>query len=383
MRTSLAIIFASWNKETREALRDKRALFLTLVVPLVFYPAMLGLTGWMQHNQLKKEASKPLEIGVLNQFPSIGFPETEGVEWVRTDSLERRDRFSFFVHVKEKLDDTFHLEIYYRDTAQGEFARDRVQKVLSEIEGGLIEKRLIGAGLDQSFIEPLSVEWNNQASVRESTGSRWGGLGAYFVVFLAFTGCLSVAIDTGAGEKERGTLEAILATPAELSYIVLGKLAHVMVMGLLSVIATMIGMGALITIGASSGGVGNIQIDSYFVLSTLCLVLSIIGFFASALLSLSLRAKTIKEAHMRGSLMLLFVALILMYATLPGVEYSYSLIWVPVLNVALALRAAIEGSLTVWQWFLTMLVTLALTLGWLLWTSRLIRYRTETAFLKD
>ncbi len=383
MKISLAILLASWKKEIREALRDKRALFLTLIVPLVFYPAMLGLTGWMQHDQIQKESSKPLKIGVWNQSDSIVFPEAEGVDWVTVDSLEQRDRFSFFVHVEEKSYNHFPIEIYYRDTAQGDFARNRVQKVLSDIEKKLIKKRLTEKGLDQGFIEPLSVQWHNQATVRESAGSRWGGVGAYFIVFLAFTGCLSVAIDTGAGEKERGTLEALLATPAELSSIVLGKLVHVILMGVLSVLATMIGMGTLIALGTSISGVGNIELDSRLILSSLSLVLSVIGFFASALLSLSLRAKTIKEAHMRGSLMLLFVALILMYSTLPGVEYSNSLVWVPVLNVALALRAAVEGSLTLMQWVLTMSVTLTLTLGWLLWTSRLIRHRTEAAFLKD
>ncbi len=377
------LLRATLRKEIREALRDRRALFLTLIMPLLFYPAMLGLTGWLQHDQLKKEAVKVLRVGVFNENSVLQLPDTEGMKWIKVENLDRIRAFPLFIHIKQKSNNQFPIQLYFYDTAQGDIARSRVDSVLREIEDELIRAELDNLELAPSFLEPLRVERINQASTRESVGSRWGGVGAYFLVFLSFTGCLSVSIDTGAGEKDRGTLEAMLVTPASLYQIAAGKLLYIMVMGMLSVCATVAGISGLVLISSSISGIGNINFDVISVLSSIGLLISVIALFASLLLGLSLLSKSSKEAHMRGSLLLLVVAVALVYSTLPGIEYTTSLSFVPVLNIAMALRAVVEGNLTVSQWCFSVGFMALLTILSLLYTSYSIRKNPESALLKD
>ena len=143
-------------------------------------------------------------------------------------------------------------------------------------------------------------------------------MAAYFLVFLAFTGCMAVAVDVAAGEKERGTLEAMLVTPASFWEITFGKLLFVVTMGLLSVASTAIGIVSMVVAvgsaieGMSLGGVGWVSI-----LGILFLILVMVFFFAVLLFALSILARSSKEAHMRGSLLMLFIAMALVYCTLP------------------------------------------------------------------
>lgn len=377
------LFLASLQKEIREALRDRRALFLTLIMPLVFYPAMLGLTAWMQHDQIQKESLKTLAVGILDQSSSVALPESRGVKWVSVESLDQVSKFDVFLHFKVSNNEQLPVTLYYHDTARGDIAKARIEGVLSDLEGGMIAEKLKEMQIDSSIMKPLVIERINQASARQSAGSRYGGVGAYFLVFLSFTGCLSVAIDTGAGEKERGTLEAMLVTPASLLHVVAGKLLYIMIMGLLSVCATLAGIAGLVAIGTSIMGDTDVGFDILAVLSMVSLIFCVVAFFASLLLGLSLLARSSREAHMRGSLLLLVVAITLVYSTLPGIEYTLSLSFIPVLNIAMALRASIEGTLSLAQWGMTIGGMVVLTIISLAYTSYSIRNHPETALLKD
>lgn len=386
------VIWATFRKEIREVLRDKRTLLLTILVPMVFYPALILLAGGLGAQQQMKEKSRSIVVGfeIKNAVDAQKkmlydlAKEDESIKWTLQDGKNIQSKLingECNIYVESEyvynggVNSYYKLTIHYFSTAKGETDLERVKSALAKVKAKIIETKL-GKIID-------ITEYKDYATVRESAGSKFGGMAAYFLVFLAFTGCMAVAVDVAAGEKERGTLEAMLVTPASFWEITFGKLLFVVTMGLLSVASTAIGIGSMVLAvgsaieGMSLGGVGWVSI-----LGIVFLVLVMVFFFAVLLFTMSILARSSKEAHMRGSLLMLFIAMALVYCTLPGVSSTGNILFIPVLNVALALRALWEGTMTLSDYVIVVgsLVLLSSLLVWCI--NRKVSNDAERMLLK-
>ncbi|SHK11235.1 sodium transport system permease protein [Rubritalea squalenifaciens DSM 18772] len=385
----LDVLLATLKKEVREALRDKRTLFLTILMPLVFYPAMIALTGWMTVQQQASEKTRVITVGFSGITSLTPVDQTENVLWINVSKeadpsvLLSKEGYDVIANFLPEADDgRSTVKLHYLGTAAGEATLSRVRILIRDLEDHIVEQRLEKKGLDKSYIDPFELEVTDHATTRISAGSKFGGIGAYFLVFLAFTGCMAVAVDTAAGEKERGTLEAILATPARFLSVAGGKLIYVSCMGMLSVLATIGGIGLLIVLGSyvATGEVGGLTWPSVF--AAMFLMVLVVLLFASLLYGSSILSRSTKEAHLKAALMMLVTAMVLIYCTLPGVPTEGTMMYVPVLNVALALRAIWEGLLTPTQYLGVAGMTLGLAVMILLSVSWLVRRNPEKALLK-
>lgn len=383
------VLLATWQKEIREALRDKRTLFLTILMPLVFYPGMIGLTGWMTAQQQVSEMGKVITVGVSGVSSLAPVQNEENVLWMNlkpqedpAELLAKRECDVVVIFGDEAPNGQREVTVHYMGTASGETTLARVRVLLRKMEETIVDNRLVEKGLTRDFIDPYQMETKDHASVRASAGSKFGGVGAYFLVFLAFTGCMAVAVDTSAGEKERGTLESILATPARFLSVAGGKLLYISCMGLLSVLATVGGIGLLIVLGSlmATGDVGGLTFMS--AVAGIILMVIIVFLFASLLFGSSILSRSSKEAHLKAALMMLVIAMVLIYCTLPGVPVEGAMMYVPVLNVALALRALWEGVLSPAMYLTVVAMTIGLAVLILLLVSWLVRRNPEKALLK-
>src|SRR3954467_9936143 len=95
---------------------------------------------------------------------------------------------------------------------------------------------LAARSLPATLIRPFEVTRENVAPPEKVGGNLFGGIVPYFIIILCFTGAMYPAIDLTAGEKERGTLETLLCSPASRLEIVLGKFL-VVLLGSLSAMA--------------------------------------------------------------------------------------------------------------------------------------------------
>lgn len=381
------VMWATLQKETREALRDKRTLFLTVLMPLIFYPALIALTGWMTSNQVEGERVRGLDVGVMGMDDLSVFGEVEGVRFAQAEGNAEGLLDGEDFDVVLEFGDVSELgqrevTLHYLGTVSGEVGMYRVQRLMRGVTKNVVEGRMVEHGIAREVLVPFLLEEEDHASVRASAGSKYGGIGAYFLVFLAFTGCMAVAIDTSAGEKERGTLEAMLATPARFVSVAAGKLIYISGMGLLSVLATVGGIGLLLVLGAmmTTGGIGGMTVWS--VLGGCFLLVLTVVFFASLLFGVSIMSRTSKEAHLKAALLMLVVAMTLIYCTLPGVPVGGGMMFVPMLNVALALRGLWEGVLGFGQFVMVAGMMGVLAMGMLWGVSWLVRRNPERALLK-
>jgi sodium transport system permease protein len=184
---------------------------------------------------------------------------------------------------------------------------------------------------------------------------------------LCFTGAIYPAMDITAGEKERGTMETLLCSPVARLDLVLGKFLLVLTGSLASmffVVASMAGsalLGGALFFGSSgaaaagalppgtaAGGMGSLpSIDPLGLAGVFAMVLPVAVLFSAVALTVSLFAKSYKEAQSYLGPLIVVVLVPGMIAALPGTELTARTALIPLLNLSLVCKEMLSGS---WPW---------------------------------
>lgn len=391
----LSIMWASLKKEVREVLRDKRTLLLTILVPLGFYPAMSLMTKDLERKQSEKMEERVVQVAVAGWGDDMVTDNPKLIEalvkikWFSAE-LSERDKLlksgdiDVFLEVESEVKETYvhkKVTVHYFSTIQGTLAMQRVSFLLDKIREVEVVRQLGG---NESMLKPIEIVGReDHATAREVSGNKYGGMGAYFIVFLAFTGCMAVAVDTAAGEKERGTLEAMLVTPGSFMGVASGKLTFIFIMGMISVLSTIGGIVIMVVGYGGGAGFSIADVGMISLLGIAVLLIALLMFFSAILFAFSILAKSNKEAHVRSSLLMIVVAMSLVYCIIPGVGITQTILWVPVLNAAMSIKELWGGSMPMIDYLqvLAILITLsAIVLGWI---SRKVNKDREKVLLKQ
>jgi len=157
------------------------------------------------------------------------------------------------------------------------------------------------------------------------------------------------AIDLGAGEKERGTMETLLTAPVNRFHILLGKFGVVVLSGLVSAAVSIFGLFVAIK---QTNEIPQQFMDIIVkmlgwdtILLVLSLLLPLTIFFAGVLLSVSLTARSFKEAQSMISPLNIAVIVPAAIGLVPGIKMSAATAMIPILNVSLATKEIIAGTM--------------------------------------
>jgi len=258
------------------------------------------------------------------------------------------------------------IKIYHY---QGELRSDRavseVRRIFASYAEKIIEARLTERGLSLAAIRPLDVKAENVAPPEKVGGNMIGGIIPYFFLLLAFTGAMYPAMDLTAGEKERGTMETLLCSPVARLDLVLGKFLMILTASVATVAFSLVSMlvtfsigGAIMASRITESGTASAQrtvekfssmttIDALGLLAVLGMVAPMIVLFAAVLFTISLFAKSFKEAQSYVSPLIIVIIMPAGIGMLPGVELNARLALIPILNVSLASKELVSG---VWHW---------------------------------
>jgi len=312
MRPNILTIFL---KEFREVTRDRRTLIFMLVFPTVIMPLILNLmTGFMMKAE-KKARTESIAFAVSGEeyLPDLVARFNEEAGFRRVD-IGTEDAFNQAIKdhkiklglaIPENASDKIAngeqvtIRLHYNNASLTSRVDRRAESVIDGFSEDQRSTILKEAGFTSTIqreqvLAPVVVQRNGTAAVREILGERLGGLLPYFFVIFCFLGSLYPAIDLGAGEKERGTLETLLLTPVPRHQIVLGKFLVVFSTGVIASILSLVGIGAWILLkGQKLGGEIGPVVASIHALDFILLALMLIpvaAIFASLLLSISIYA---------------------------------------------------------------------------------------------
>ncbi|MSR45631.1 MAG: hypothetical protein EXS13_00950 [Planctomycetes bacterium] len=274
-------------------------------------------------------------------------------------------------------DDQVAIEILYDSTIDlSQEAQRRIEAAV--VAGGRLttEARLAREQLPATFVAPVDVEPLNCAARSKQVLKVIAGILPYLLILMCFVGGLYPATDLGAGEKERLTLETLLVSPAARSEIALGKFAVVFLSALIAGLAATGSMAWTFSSGLAGKELGallHFDLSLRQIAVCLALIAPMAAVFSAVMLSLSLYAKSQKEAQ---SLMMPLQFLIIipaMLSMIPTIELNKTFACVPVLNVALGLRSVLTAGGAELPWveiaiiFGSTALTAAAALAWCSW----------------
>lgn len=181
-----------------------------------------------------------------------------------------------------------------------------------------------------------------------SAGVSLAALIPLILILMTITGAVYPSIDLTAGERERGTLEVLIASPASRFQLLMAKYAAVVAVAMLTAAANLAAMAAtlgLTGLGAALFGEG---LSWWGLVRVLALLLLFAGFFSAVLLVLTSFARGFKEAQ-AYLIPLMLVSLAPGFAALaPGIKLTWPLAFVPLLNIVLLSRDLLSGQGETW-----------------------------------
>tara|TARA_B110000444_G_C18851308_1_gene605902 strand:- start:6412 stop:7635 length:1224 start_codon:yes stop_codon:yes gene_type:complete len=349
------------KKELVEFARDWRTIFALLIIPLLMFPLLFIIFPLL----LASEAAEldAIEVNVViqsNDFPSDLAEQLNGsgielryeplaMESNLSSPLEDGDRLrngsiDVVLRMKENGSVWDYALLYMSTSERSQEARMRTLTVLFDWEENETEQRLVDAGLNpDETLRPLKWDGEPSDSDVATSGEQAGMVLSLFIPLVlsvwTFSSAIQPSIDMTAGERERGTLEALLGLPCSRNELLFGKWLAV---------ATITGIGVLLQLVGLLFAIGYLATTDFLTVPTLSIA-SIVFIGIAVLLfaimvvafelALAMRAHSVKEA---GSilgpalLLILFPALFTQVINLDGIETFWFSI--PVVNVLLALR---------------------------------------------
>jgi len=234
--------------------------------------------------------------------------------------------------------------IYTTAREESQIAFARLSDVLRRWTESIGEANLAAAGIPASAARPFRLQNANLADESGRHGvARWSKILPMILLLWALTGAFYPAVDLCAGEKERGTLETLLSSPAERSEIVLGKLLTIMLFSMITAALNLLSIG-------TTGWALLAQFPELGTpppLAAVWLLLALVpvsALFSALCLALAAFARSTKEGQYYLMPLLLVIMPLVIVPMAPGVELNLGNSLIPVTGLMLLLRSLLEGN---------------------------------------
>jgi sodium transport system permease protein len=363
---SLRNVAIVYRKELTEALRDRRTLMSSILVPLLVFPVLaVGIT--YTASELIGEASRePSKIVILGgeDSPAIvdGLRQVKNLRVVSaTESyvdMISNKKIRAAVDIppgfQSALDRGEHpdVKIYiFSGDLKSAFGATRIEKFFTDYRDAAVRSRLAAKQLPETLMSLFDIHQQNVVSAEKVASETYGGLIPYLAILMCMTGAMYPAMDLTAGEKERGTMETILSSPIKRTHLVFGKFLLVLTASLATATLSVISMGAsfavLGRIAPVEGGSDSLPvmpIHAQTIIAVFAMALPVAVLFSATLITISLFAKSYKEAQSYLTPMTFVVIIPAIAAVLPGIELTPKLALIPILNVSLLCKELIAGT---------------------------------------
>lgn len=393
MTRAVKIIF---RKELRDILRDHRTLITMFIIPILIIPIAVNFMGRMDVSQADDDRYVRIVVvasdnGYELEWKFRGderfFVRRVMDEATARDMVQANDADAALV-VPPDFDARLmngspaSIDVFFSHL-QSPQVRRSVHDRLRAFEQDVLSSRF--ESYDAPAILASAVHYSEVELTRpdEILGRMMGGLLPYILIIFCFLGCMYPALDLGAGEKERGTMETLLTAPASRFEIVLGKFGVVVLAGLASAVVAMTGMylGMLPHAGGDSDLIQTMQ--RFLAPGNAALVMIMIApltmFFGAILLTVSVFARSFKEAQSIITPLTIVAIFPAGVALIPSMELTTITALVPVLNVSLAAKSLATDGLPMLEAVMTFGV-LALLAGAALHACSLYFHRESIIF---
>lgn len=355
-----------WKKEMVDLFRDRKTWLVSVLLPFLFIPGLMALLFNME-SRSQEAARKDIPIVVQGEQAQIvaALTRNPGIRVVHVNDPQQalkdgeiRAIVKLDPQINEKLqrNQTAVIEVFYDPTnPKSAIAQTLLERHLQAVQEQLVAARLARLQLSPEIVKPLDIQSRSVATEQQKTGGLLAFILPFLLVVSTASGGMAAAVDLVAGEKERGTLEALLTAPVHGISVLTGKWLTVTVMGCISALASVCSLLLAFRFAPQLAGLQGgdfpdpVSAVSGANVALLLLFLVLLSMmFAALMLALSSLAKSFKEAQTYITPVLL-VAMVPSYLTmsLAPNEIPTAYFFIPVLNVVAVMKQLFYG---VTQW---------------------------------
>lgn len=353
--TGIIVVF---RKEIRDLLRDKRTVIIGIIIPIVLFPLIFSIMNInvKKNKILLRESLTISVVGKDNALQSF-FKSKKNLRIVPSDN-PRRDLASGRIYAAVIIPDDFNaklqtgrpiaIRIIIDNTSQiSIMAYDTIRSLIESYSQEIVQSRFATRGMDRSLLRPFSVVKEMTLSESEGAGQMMLSLllPLLLLIFSA-TSPSAIAADLCAGEKERGTLEPLLSTPIGRLNLLTGKFLAITAMGIIGVIAFMVGLFISYMTSPDFFGAENLsftmQTPELVLMAFYTVMLTMI--FGAVELAISIYAKSSKEAQ-TYFLPVFIISIATGYGTfmidIKNIDPSY--MHIPLINISIIIKKLVIG----------------------------------------
>jgi sodium transport system permease protein len=383
------------RKELRDFMRDRRTLLFTLLVGPLVYPLLFLGIGKLSELRMQTQLDRPMDIHIVGaqHAPNlVAWLAGQGIRAKQdpggTDLAARVD-----AAIRDQTEDVA-LVIdagFAKDWRAGKPAKvvvvsdstsrsadvpaTRVRTALATYSQQVGALRLLVRGVDPGITRAVGVEERDLATPEAKRGMLLSVILPLLLVIWAFIGGAHISTDSTAGERERQSLEPLLATPAARGAVVSGKMLAAVAMGLAGLVLTLLSFKLSATL--ASGMARSLDVSMAAIAQLLVVLLPLLLIGTALLTFLSAGAKSMKEAqsHMGW---LIFLPMLPSYALMAyplkdQALWQYAVPFLAQNQMLVKITRGTEASPAQWAIYLGCAFGLALVL----WLGAVWRYRQE------
>jgi sodium transport system permease protein len=346
------VVFA---KELRDALRDRRTLLAVVLSSVVIGPVILFALSVLVASSEQRAESREIWVAGLEHAPSLrNFLERN--TFVPKQAPADYEQQLVQRHFGEPV--LVVLPAFEVELARGErpllevvsssantraaMGVRRLQRALRGFSQEVALLRLTHRGVSPAMLEPVQLEERDLADPRARSAQLTGML-PFFVLMAVLYGALNAALDTTAGERERGSLEPLLMTPASRLALVVGKWGAVACVGMLIAVLSCLSFLPAQSLLRSETLAALFRFGPREAALFLALLLPLAATLSALMMAIAIRCKTFKEAQASNTVVILSASLLPLVALFSDSGEQPWHIWVPALAQVTLMSRVLRG----------------------------------------
>lgn len=375
------------SKELKRVFGDKKMVFSLFILPIILIAGIYGMMFFLvdkQKSSINEHVSEVFVQNMPDNFSELMSKHTECKINV-IPAGESADTY------KDKLlDGTYDLVVVFPENFYENFKNADATSALPDIKtfynpsednSGEARTRFTETYLEEykqlllnerfgslNYAMVFSVDADNPDMIVQddgkATGKILGTIIPYLITILIFGGAMGLGVDTIAGEKERGTIANLLISPIKRVDIIMGKIAALAIVSVLSAgvyVISFIGSAVVLSKKSGMGEMFNrlsLNFTSVQIVQFVVLLLGLVLLYVGIIGFVSLMAKNIKEAQsfiMPVYILVMFAGMITMYSG----DVTSGSYMIPVYNTSAAFKGIFERTITMNQYLTSTIITYA------------------------
>lgn len=360
MRTKM--VKAIFKKEMIDILRDKRTLFMGIILPLILYPVIMLIMTQIMTMSMSSIESEDMNIAfdknpnkeLVSIIENYTDESTGHINIVSTNDYKEdleEGNIDAYIGVKgeNKIE---NYEIYINSSKENASSvNNKLESIFSSYKDSKVKNKIEESKLNvEETLDPVVYETVDVAKNEEVAGVVLGQILPFILIMGVLLGAIYPAIDSMAGEKERGTLETLFTLPITNLELVMGKYLAVsicaIVTAILNVVSILLTLIYILATGELTGQlfsdslkISNLAGPLLIAIICVCLFAMVVSAVSMCVCSL---AKSFKDAQ-NYITPVMFLVLIPSYASMiPNMNLTRTTAVIPVVNISLLIKSVLS-----------------------------------------